>query len=80
MKYIIFEDFSGQAIPIIFPNRILHEEMREQLPYAKVVSAGYIELRDGRFVCHGKSTVLKAGAREGDAEILAGHFSPDSDA
>jgi hypothetical protein len=80
MKYIIFEDFSGQAIPIIFPNRILHEEMREQLPYAKVVSAGYLDLRGGAFVCHGKSPGLKAKAREEDAAIMAGHFAPDSDA
>ncbi len=32
MKYLIFEDFSGEVIPIIFPERILHEEMREQIP------------------------------------------------
>lgn len=80
MKYIIFEDFSGQAIPIIFPDRIMHEEMREQLPYAEVVSAGYLDLREGRFVCHGKSNALKAKAGSGDAEIMAEHFSPDSDA
>jgi hypothetical protein len=76
MKYIIFEDFSGQAIPIIFPNRILHEEMREQLPYAEVVSAGYVDLRQDGFVCHGKSNALNVKAGDRDSEILTSHFSP----
>ncbi len=40
MKYIIFEDFSGDPTPIIFPNRIDHADMREQMPYTKALSAG----------------------------------------
>ena len=47
MKYIMFEDFSGAPIPVIFPNRIDHLEMREQMPYTKVLSAGYISPRAG---------------------------------
>ncbi len=74
MKYIMFEDFSGDPVPIIFPNRIDFEEMREQVPYAKVLSAGYVQVRGGRFFCHGESRSLQVRAREGDASILAGKF------
>ena len=35
MKYIMFEDFSGAPVPIIFPNRINFDEMREQMPYTR---------------------------------------------
>jgi hypothetical protein len=51
MKYLIFEDFSGEVIPILFPDRILHEEMREQIPYSKVISGGYVFLEEKGFVC-----------------------------
>jgi hypothetical protein len=76
MKYLVVEDFSGQAIPIIFPERIRHDEMREQLPYAKVLSAGLVELHDGHFVCFGGSAELSLSAREEDQEIVASRFRP----
>lgn len=74
MKYLVVEDFSGQAIPVIFPERILHEEMREQLPYSRVLSAGYVELRDGRFACFGGSAQLGLAARAEDEEVIASRF------
>lgn len=70
MKYIIFEDFSGAPTPIIFPNRIDHVDMREQMPYATVLSAGYVQVRQGVFSCHGGAKELGAEARSGDAEII----------
>lgn len=76
MKYLVVEDFSGTPIPIIFPERIRHDEMREQLPYAKVLSAGLVELRGGRFVCFGGSGELALAAREEDEEIVASRFRP----
>lgn len=77
MKYIIFKDFSGKETPILFPARILHEEMREQMPYSRVVSAGHVALKPG-FVCHGSSKELKAVSRPEDSEIIAAHFRPES--
>ena len=40
MKYLIVEDFSGQAVPFIFPRRVDHGDMREQLPYGQILSGG----------------------------------------
>lgn len=76
MKYLVVEDFSGTPIPFIFPERIRHDEMREQLPYAKVLSAGLVELRGGRFVCFGGSGELSLSARKEDEEIVASRFQP----
>ncbi|MDR0828243.1 MAG: hypothetical protein LBN33_10320 [Desulfovibrio sp.] len=75
MKYLICEDFSGQHIPFLFPDRVAHVDMREQLPYAKVVSAGYIELQDGSFVCFGGDGDLNLSARPEDADCISVFFS-----
>lgn len=74
MKYIIFEDFSGHAVPVLFPDRIRHEELREVIPYSKVLSAGYVSSLDGDFRCHGESKELDARARPEDDAVIAGHF------
>lgn len=75
MKYIICEDFSGQPVPFLFPHRVSHADMREQLPYAKVISAGYIILAEGQFVCSGGDAELGAASRPEDAELIAGFFA-----
>lgn len=74
MKYIMFEDFSGAAVPVIFPNRINHAEMREQMPYTKALSAGYVSLGPEGFHCHGQSKALELAARSGDARIIGEKF------
>lgn len=74
MKYIMFEDFSGAAVPIIFPNRIDHAEMREQMPYTKALSAGYVSHGPNGFQCHGKSKALELSSNEGDAKIISDKF------
>lgn len=79
MKYIIFEDFSGQAIPVLFPDRINHDELREQMPYATVLSAGYVNHTGGGFICHGESKALGASAASGDAAVIEQHFQQGSD-
>jgi hypothetical protein len=71
MKYIMFEDFAGRPLPIIFPGRIGHEEMREQVLYSKVLSAGYVQLSGGQIVCHGEAKDLGAKARPEDAGIIS---------
>lgn len=79
MKYIIFKGFAGNPVPIIFPPRIMHDEMREQLPYSQVLSAGYVSLGPDGFACHGASKALGLSAAEGDAEIMARFFAPDAE-
>ncbi len=78
MKYIMFEDFSGTPLPIIFPKRIDFSEMREQIPYTKVLSAGYVHVTSSGFACHGESKSLAAQARGEDALIIAAKLAtPD---
>ena len=43
MKYLIMEDFAGQPVSFVFPRRVDHGDMREQLPYGRVLGAGYVE-------------------------------------
>jgi len=74
MKYIMFEDFSGAPVPIIFPNRIDHGEMREQMPYTKALSAGYVSYGPGGWSCHGHSKSLELKAGVDDAGIIAEKF------
>ena len=70
MKYLIMEDFAGLHVPFLFPNRVDHADMRDQLPYGKVLGAGYISLQDGQFCCEGGNTELGANARAEDAAII----------
>jgi len=71
MKYIMFEDFSGAPVPVIFPKRIDFAEMREQIPYTKVLAAGYVQLDGAVFTCHGESKSLAVAARQEDAAVIA---------
>lgn len=78
MKYIMFEDFSGVPVPIIFPKRIDFLEMREQIPYTKVLAAGYVNFSGQGFACHGESKSLQVQARPEDAGIITAKMSnPD---
>jgi len=70
MKYLIMEDFAGQPIVFIFPRRVDHLEMREQLPYKKAVSAGYVELEEGTLRCFGGNAELDLQARQQDAQLI----------
>ncbi len=79
MNYLIFEDFSGNEVPIIFPERILHEEMREQIPYGKVLAGGYVYFKKGNFICKGKVPELHVTCRNHDSEVIASFFSETGD-
>ena len=81
MKYLIVEDFSGQPVCFLFPRRVDHGDMRDQLPYGRVISAGFAELDDCRFLCSGGSQELKVTARpDEDAALLAEALRHRSDA
>ena len=75
MKYVICEDFSGQPVPFLFPDKVAHIDMREQLPYVNVISAGYAILADGQFVCSGGDAELNVSARPEDAECITAFFA-----
>ncbi len=70
MKYLMMEDFSGVPVPFVFPRRVDHADMREQLPYAKVLSAGFLELKEGKLLCHGGHAELGVESRQEDVDII----------
>ncbi len=76
MKYIIFEDFSGEPVAFLFPQRVDHADMREQMPYAKVLSAGWVEFDGKQFRCSGGALELNVQARSEDVSIISGQFAP----
>ncbi|MFP4109267.1 MAG: hypothetical protein ACLFT1_09345, partial [Desulfonatronovibrio sp.] len=73
-KYIIFEDFAGEATPIIFPERIAFEEMREQIPYTKVLSGGIISLKQGQIECLSQANELGLKALDKDNLVILEHL------
>jgi hypothetical protein len=72
MKYLILEDFSGQPVCFLFPRRVDHGDLRDLLPYGKVLAAGFAELRDGVFLCYGGSQELRMQARPDEDPALLG--------
>jgi hypothetical protein len=64
------EAFSAQAVVFIFPRRVDHLDMREQLPYKKALAAGYVELQDGAPRCFGGHAEMGLHARRQDADII----------
>ena len=72
MKYLILEDFSGAPAAFIFPERVDHAEMREQLPYGKLLSGGWLhyEPEKGAFHCSGGSQELGIEARPEDLGLI----------
>lgn len=76
MKYLIAEDFAGQPALFVFPRRVDHADMRDQLPYGRILAAGYVDLINGTFHCHGGSAELGATSRPEDAALLAEAFAP----
>lgn len=70
MKYLIMEDFSGQPVPFIFPRRVDHADMRDQLPYGTTLSGGIMELVEGKIRCSGGNAELGIKACDDDADII----------
>ena len=52
-------------------------DMREQMPYAKVLSAGWVAFDGETFVCTGGSLELNVQARREDVAIIAGQFAAE---
>jgi hypothetical protein len=75
MKYIIFEDFAGEATPVIFPRRIAFDEIREQIPYTRVLSGGSVSLDQGVIRCREQPNELGLVPLEGDSRIITEHLT-----
>jgi hypothetical protein len=61
---------------VLFARRVDHAEMRDQLPYGEVLSAGFVELHEGRLCCSGGSLELGVKARPEDPDIIAEALRP----
>lgn len=72
MNYLIVEDFSGRPVPFIFPRRVDHGDMRDQLPYGQIIAGGVLQWGPAGFVCSGGSNELGIKARPvEDAALIA---------
>ena len=74
MKYLIMEDFAGQPVSFVFPAAWTTATCANSSPYGRVLGAGYVELRDGAFRCHGGYAELDIVARPEDEAILMEAF------
>ncbi len=71
LNYLIVEDFAGDPVPFIFPQRVAHEDMRDQLPYGRIISAGNIILGPDGPVCSGGCPALGISAMpDEDAALI----------
>lgn len=72
LNYLIVEDFAGQAVPFLFPPKVDHEDMREQLPYGRIISGGQVRTVGSEIICGGACSIHGIGPRSGeDAELIA---------
>lgn len=72
LNYLIVEDFSGQAVPFLFPLRVNHEDMREQLPYGKIISGGQVWRGDHAYICGGACAIPNVKPRPQEDAALIG--------
>ena len=76
LNYLIVEDFAGQAVPFLFPQKVDHEDMREQLPYGRIIAGGQARLAGGEVVCGGSCSIPEIGSRPvEDAALIAASLS-----
>jgi hypothetical protein len=70
-------DLGPAGFPVIFPDTITHDTMRINMNFQldSVLSAGYIKLHDGTFVCYGTSLSLDVSPRSIDNQIIRDYFS-----
>lgn len=70
MKYIIYDTGLYDAV-IIFDHIAQHNQVAQKM-YAieSVVSAGFVDIVDGKFECYGKSISLDIKSRPEDSEYV----------
>jgi hypothetical protein len=73
MKYIIFL-ITGIEIPFLFADIVQHDNMASVIN-KPVVSAGYVDIKNGKVTCYGDSESLKIPSRIEDSQILQLYFN-----
>lgn len=76
MKYIIVDGM--YLAPFLFNAAMDHSEFAHMVTHGhleKVISAGSVEINNGKVECYGHSTSLKLTSREGDSELVARFLS-----
>ncbi len=73
MKYVVLLMDEGET-PIIFPKRLLHEEIADAVENREVISAGFVRQTDGKIECYGESLGLELSSRGEDDTILIQHY------
>ena len=70
MKYIIIKG-PITSMPILFPSLISHDVMAKQVKHiGEPLSAGFVDLMDGRLSAYSKSSSLELKSRPEDSEII----------
>jgi len=67
-KYIVF-DFDAIEDMIIFSGLHTHDQIANNFLRYTPISAGFIEINDGKPFCYGKSISLELESREIDTKI-----------
>lgn len=72
-KYIVIEySNSTPEAMMIFPEDIEHKAFAEAMAHSRrIISAGYILMRDGEFICHDQSVSLDIKSRPAIDSALA---------
>ena len=73
MKYVMLKLEGGELLPLLFPEFMQHSHVAQSVP-AAVVSAGHVDLEDGKIVARGASSSLDVLAREEDSGIIHAYF------
>ena len=73
MKYVMLKLYSGELLPLLFPEFMQHSHMAQSVP-ATVVSAGHVYLEGGKIIARGASRSLDVISREEDSRIMQAYF------
>lgn len=78
LNYLVVEDFSGCPVPFLFPPKVNHEDMREQLPYGKIISGGIVQGDLNTLVCRDGCSIPGVKARPQEDALLIAASLADS--
>ena len=78
-KYITIRHpkYAGETI-IMFPEYIQHKDFyNDYNVHGKIISAGFVIIRDGELICHGESVSLEVKSRPEDSALANEMFGRD---
>jgi hypothetical protein len=73
MKYVMLRLDGGELLPLLLPEFMQHAHMAQSVP-ATVVSAGRVDLENGKITAGGASSSLNVSAREDDSGVIQAYF------